>query len=320
MGDFRLDRTSGVLSTSRPLDREKKAKYVMTVTALDQGTPARSTSTIVEVTVLDINDNSPHFQSSTYTIDVSEDVPESSAVLEVTATDDDEGPNGQVLYYLSQEAQGMFLVDEHSGRIFTAGPLDREKRALYTFQVLAVDSAPAGPRNSTTQVTVNILDVNDNAPFFVQDPLVINVSSASAQGHRTLATMRAEDKDFGANGSVFYRFASPVRGFAINSLTGAIQATENLQGLTQSQRTLIVEAMDQGSPAQSSFGVVVVYVREQPYRGIRFSRNTRDVSLVENAAQGVFGFHSKLCLRCLLDESICLFTVAYLKYDKWLCT
>ncbi|XP_063060967.1 protocadherin-16 [Engraulis encrasicolus] len=286
MGDFRLDRALGVLSTSRPLDREKKAKYVLTVTAVDQGTPAHSTSTIVEVSVLDINDNSPLFQSSTYTIDVSEDIPESSAVLEVTATDEDEGPNGQVLYYLSQEAQGMFLVDEHSGRIFTAGPLDREKRALFTFQVLAVDSAPAAPRNSTAQVTVNILDINDNAPFFVQDPLIINVSSAAGQGHRTLATMRAEDKDFGANGSVFYRFASPVRGFAINSLTGAIQATEDLQGLTQSQRTLIVEAMDQGSPAQSSFGVVVVYVREQPYRGIRFSRYARDVSLVENAAQG----------------------------------
>ncbi|KAG5269346.1 hypothetical protein AALO_G00200980 [Alosa alosa] len=286
MGDFRLERGTGVLSTSRPLDREKKAKYALTIMAIDQGTPPRSASTIVEVAVLDINDNSPLFQSSSYTIDVSEDTPESSPVLEVTATDADEGPNGQVLYYLSKEAEGMFLVDEQSGRIFTATPLDREKKASYTFQVWAVDSAPAAPRNSTAQVAVHLLDVNDNSPFFVQDPLVINISSAQAQGHRTLATMRAEDKDFGANGSVFYRFATPVRGFAINSLTGAIQATENLQGLTQSQRTLIVEAMDQGSPAQSSFGVVVVYVREQPYRGIRFSRNTRDVSLQENAAQG----------------------------------
>lgn len=294
MGDFRLERSTGLLSTSRALDRERKAKYVLTVTALDQGVPPCSASTVVEVAILDINDNSPVFQSSSYTIDVSEDVPESSAVLEVTASDDDEGPNGQVRYYLSHEAQGMFLVDEQSGRIFTAGPLDREKRASYSFQVWALDSAPAAPRNSTAQVTVHVLDINDNAPFFVQDPLIINISSASGQGHRTLATMQAGDKDFGANGSVFYRFANPMKGFAINSLTGAIQATENLQGLTQSQRTLIVEAMDQGSPAQSSFGVVVVYVREQPYRGIRFSRNARDVSLQENAAQGVFGFYYKL--------------------------
>lgn len=70
--------------------------------------------------------------------------------------------------------------------------------------------------------------------------------------------MKAEDKDFGANGSVFYRFATPVKGFSINSLTGEIQATEPLTGLTQAQRTLIVEAMDQGTPAQSAQGVVVI--------------------------------------------------------------
>lgn len=134
-------------------------------------------------------------------------------------------------------------------------------------------------------MTVNILDVNDNTPFFIQDPLVIEVSSRRSQ--RVLATMKAEDKDFGANGSVFYRFAAPVKGFSINSLTGEIQATEPLGGLTQAQRTLIVEAMDQGSPAQSAQGVVVIFVKELEYDGIRFSRNARDVSLQENAAKGL---------------------------------
>lgn len=64
------------------------------------------------------------------------------------------------------------------------------------------------------------------------------------------------------------------------------QVTEKLQSLSQSQRTLIVEAMDQGTPAQSSLGVVLIYVREQEYKGIRFSRNARDVSLQENAITG----------------------------------
>lgn len=134
-------------------------------------------------------------------------------------------------------------------------------------------------------MTVSVLDVNDNAPVFIQDPLVIEVSSGRSQ--RVLATMKAEDKDFGANGSVFYRFATAVKGFSINSLTGEIQATEPLQELSQAQRTLIVEAMDQGSPAQSAQGVVVVYVKEVAYDGIRFSRNARDVSVQENAAKGL---------------------------------
>uniref|UniRef100_A0A8C8EHU5 Protocadherin-16 n=1 Tax=Oncorhynchus tshawytscha TaxID=74940 RepID=A0A8C8EHU5_ONCTS len=285
-GDFRVDRKSGVLSTSRPLDRERRARYSLTVTALDGGSPALSSTATVEVTLLDVNDHSPQFTSPSYTADLSEDAPIGSLVLEVSATDLDQGSNSQVLYFLSRGSQGMFIIDQHTGHVITAAPLDRERTASYTFDVCATDSSPASPRNSTATVNVYVQDVNDNAPFFIQDPLVINISASSVSSHRILATMRAEDRDFGANGSVFYRFASPVRGFTINSLTGDIQATEKLQGLTQGQRTLIVEAMDQGSPAQSSLGVVVIYIREQTYRGIRFSRHARDVSLQENAAKG----------------------------------
>ncbi|KAJ8275586.1 hypothetical protein COCON_G00073380, partial [Conger conger] len=285
-GDFLLDSSTGQLSTARSLDRESRAGYTLTVVAQDRGPAPLSSTATVEVTVLDVNDNSPKFPSAAYAADVGEDAAPGSPVLEVTAGDADEGENGRVQYFLSSESAGTFAVDQDSGRITVAMALDREKRASYEFLVEAVDSSPAGPRNSSARVTVNVLDVNDNAPFFIQDPLVINVSSSGVSANQVVATMKAEDKDFGANGSVFYRFAGPVRGFAINSLTGQIQVTEKLQSLTQSQRTLIVEAMDQGSPAQSSLGVVLIYVREQEYRGIRFSRNARDVSLQENASTG----------------------------------
>ncbi|XP_053728138.1 protocadherin-16-like [Synchiropus splendidus] len=285
-GDFSLDRPSGVLSTSRALDREKKASYSLTVVAQDQGEPPLSGTATVEVTVLDINDHSPQFEASSYTADISEDVPIGSLVLDVKAVDLDQGSNSQVVYFLDEGSRSMFIIDQNTGRIITAAPLDRERTASYTFNVCATDSSPSNPRNSTVQVTVYIQDVNDNPPFFVHDPLIVNISAGGVSSRRVLATMRAEDKDFGANGSVFYRFANPVKGFAINSLTGDIQATEKLQSLTQSQRTLIVQAMDQGNPAQSSLGVVIIYIREQSYRGIRFSRAARDVSLQENAATG----------------------------------
>uniref|UniRef100_A0A673NB94 Protocadherin-16 n=1 Tax=Sinocyclocheilus rhinocerous TaxID=307959 RepID=A0A673NB94_9TELE len=285
-GDFHLDRKSGVLSTSRPLDRESKAKYTLTVEAQDQGMPSLTSTVTLDISVLDLNDNSPVFPSSSYSVEVSEDASEGSLVLEVSASDKDEGSNSQVVYFLSHESRGMFIVDQYTGRIITAAALDREKVASYSFKVYAMDSSASNPRNTSAEVTVHILDVNDNAPFFITDPLIINVSSSSLSNHKVLATMRAEDKDFGANGSVFYRFANPVKGFTINSLTGDIQATEKLHTMTQSQRTLIVEAMDQGNPSQSSLGVVIVYIREQSYQGIRFARNTRDVSLQENTAKG----------------------------------
>uniref|UniRef100_UPI0037E8DF2B protocadherin-16 n=1 Tax=Semicossyphus pulcher TaxID=241346 RepID=UPI0037E8DF2B len=283
-GDFQLHSTTGALSTSRGLDRETRAEYTLVVVATDRGSPALSSTVTVEVKVLDVNDNSPVFNKGSYSAEVSEDAAEGTQILEVAAVDADDELNGKVLYFLSREAHGAFTVDENTGVITTSAPLDREKLASYSFQVFAVDLSPAAPRNSSAQVTVTVLDVNDNTPFFIQDPLVIEVSSRRTQ--RVLATMKAEDKDFGANGSVFYRFAMPVKGFSINSLTGEIQATEPLGDLTQAQRTLIVEAMDQGSPAQSAQGVVVIYVKEVEYSGIRFSRNARDVSIQENASKG----------------------------------
>uniref|UniRef100_A0A665V6F0 Protocadherin-16 n=1 Tax=Echeneis naucrates TaxID=173247 RepID=A0A665V6F0_ECHNA len=284
-GDFYLEASTGALFTSRSLDREKTAEYTLEVVAADQGSPALSTTVTVEVKVLDINDNSPVFGRSSYSVEVSEDASEGTLVLEVSATDADEDLNGKVLYFLSRETHGAFTVDENTGRITTAAPLDREKWASYSFQVFAADLSPAAPRNVSAQVTVTVLDVNDNTPFFIQDPLVIEVSSRRSQ--RVLATMKAEDKDFGANGSVFYRFAMPVKGFSINSLTGEIQATEPLEDLTQAQRTLIVEAMDQGSPAQSAQGVVVIYVKEVDYKGIRFARNEYFFLLFPNSGTAV---------------------------------
>ncbi|XP_015235254.1 PREDICTED: protocadherin-16-like [Cyprinodon variegatus] len=283
-GALQLHPNTGALSTSRGLDRETKANYNLKVVATDHGSPPLSATVTVNLKVLDVNDNSPVFKRNSYNVEVSEDAAKGFQVLQVSATDADDDLNGKVLYFLSHEAHGAFAVDEERGVITTSAPLDREKTASYSFQVFAVDLSPAAPKNSSAQVTVTILDVNDNAPFFIQDPLIIEVSSRRSQ--RVLATMKAEDKDFGANGSVFYRFATSVRGFSINSLTGEIQATEPLRDLTQAQRTLIVEAMDQGSPAQSAQGVVVIYVKEVEYNGIRFSRNARDVSLQENAEKG----------------------------------
>ncbi|XP_017273627.1 protocadherin-16 [Kryptolebias marmoratus] len=283
-GDFQLHANTGALSTSRELDRERKAEYNLEMVVTDRGSPALSATVTVQVKVLDVNDNSPVFTRISYSAEVSEDAKEGSQVIEVSATDADEGFNGKILYFLSHEAHGAFTVDEDTGQITTSALLDREKLASYSFQVFAVDLSPAAPRNSSAQVMVTILDINDNAPFFIQDPLIIEVSSRRSQ--RVLATMKAEDKDFGANGSLFYRFAAPVQGFNINSLTGEIQASKPLRDLTQAQRTLIVEAMDQGSPAQSAQGVVVIYVKEVEYNGIRFSRNARDVSIQENAAKG----------------------------------
>lgn len=82
-GDFQLHTTTGALSTSRSLDRERRAGYTLGVVAMDRGSPALSTTVTVEIKVLDVNDNSPVFSKSSYSVEVSEDAREGTQVLQV---------------------------------------------------------------------------------------------------------------------------------------------------------------------------------------------------------------------------------------------
>ncbi|RMB95996.1 hypothetical protein DUI87_27530 [Hirundo rustica rustica] len=256
--DFSLDPVSGVLSTAHPLDREQIASYSLIVVVQDHGSPPRSATMSVTVQVLDLNDNAPSFAQASYTVEVPEDLPVGALVLQLVAEDPDEGTNGQVSYYLGNESLGMFQ---------------------------AVDSAPWEPKSTAVRVTVVVQDVNDHIPAFLHSPLTVNLSHHTPL-KQVVATMRAEDRDAGANASILYRFASPSSAFAINSYTGDIQLLQPLGSLSQRQRTLFVLAMDLGQPALSSTGVVVIHVQEEPYRGLRFPRSTSDVALAENAAPG----------------------------------
>lgn len=284
--DFILDPVSGVLSTARALDREQVAFYSLTVVVQDHGTPPRSATMTVNVRVLDLNDNAPGFAQASYVVEVPEDLPVGSLVLQLEAEDPDEGTNGQVTYYLGNESLGMFQIEPQSGRIRSAQELDRERQPSYSFLAKAVDSAPWEPKSAAVRVTVTVRDVNDHAPAFLHSPVTVSLSRHTPL-KQVVATMRAEDRDAGANASILYRLATPNSAFSINSYTGDIQLLQPLSSLSQRQRTLFILATDLGQPALSSTGVVVIHVQEEPYRGLRFPRSTSEVVLPENAAPGI---------------------------------
>ncbi|NWU73275.1 PCD16 protein, partial [Pterocles burchelli] len=286
--DFSLDPVSGVLSTARALDRERVASYSLAVVVQDHGVPPRSATMSVSVRVLDLNDNAPGFAQPAYVVEVPEDLPVGALVLQLAAEDPDEGTNGQVSYYLGNESLGMFHVEPQSGRIRSAQPLDRERHPSYSFLAKAVDSAPWEPKSAAVRVTVTVQDVNDHAPAFLHSPLTVNLSRHTPL-KQVVATMRAEDRDAGANASILYRLATPNPAFAINSYTGDIQLLQPLGSLSQRQRTLFVLATDLGQPALSSTGVVVIHLQEEPYRGLRFPRTTSDTPLPLHACRSLAG-------------------------------
>lgn len=136
--EFTINSQTGAIITTKPLDRELQAGYLLTVTAKDGGMPALSDTTDVEISVSDINDNAPTFLKSSYTGTVSEDSLVGTSVLQVSATDVDTGLNSRIRYALKEEV-GAFVIDATSGVIRTATPLDRESIPTYEIHALAID-------------------------------------------------------------------------------------------------------------------------------------------------------------------------------------
>ncbi|KAM4860206.1 protocadherin-8 isoform 2-T2 [Thomomys bottae] len=157
------------------LDRESQAAYSLELLALDGGRPPRSATAALSVRVLDANDHSPAFpQGAVAEVELAEDAPVGSLLLDLDAADPDEGPNGEVVFAFGArtppEARRLFRLDPRSGRLTLAGPVDYERQDTYELDVRAQDRGP-GPRAATCKVIVRIRDVNDNAPDISVTPL-----------------------------------------------------------------------------------------------------------------------------------------------------
>lgn len=289
-GAFVLDLASGEFGTMRPLDREVEPAFQLQIEAQDRGQPALSAILLVTVTVLDANDHAPAFPLPAYSVEVPEDVPTGTLLLQLQAHDPDAGANGRVTYYLGAGAAGAFLLEPGSGELRTAAALDREQCPSYAFSVSAVDGAAAGPLSTTVPVTILVRDVNDHAPTFPTSPLRLRLprpSPSLSTPTLALATLRAEDRDAGANASILYRLAgAPPPGTTVDSYTGEIRVARSPVALGPRDRVLFIVATDLGRPARSATGVVIVGLQGESERGPRFSRASSEATLRENAPPG----------------------------------
>ncbi|KAF7994935.1 hypothetical protein HCN44_004407 [Aphidius gifuensis] len=200
--EFTINPQTGAITTTKNLDREKSSGYLLTVTAKDGGIPALSDTTDVEISVTDVNDNSPVFDASQYTGNVPEDVLVGTAVLRVTASDADMGLNGRVRYTLEDDGDGAFAIDSTTGTVRTAKQLDRESVSRYNLKAAAVDRGiPA--LSSIVPIIIKIEDVNDSPPAFESDKIILYIAENSPIGS-TVGQIYAHDPDEGINAVVQY--------------------------------------------------------------------------------------------------------------------
>ncbi|XP_032186304.1 protocadherin-11 X-linked isoform X2 [Mustela erminea] len=257
--EFSLDHHTGILTAVRKLDREKQEKYSFTVLAKDNGMPPLITNATVSVTILDQNDNSPIFTHSEYNFYVPENLPRHGTVGLITVTDPDYGENSVVTLSIL-DMNGDFTIDPQTGVIQPNISFDREKQESYTFYVKAEDGGKI-PHSSTSKVTINVVDVNDNKPVFIvpSSNNSYELVLPSANPGTVVFTVLAVDNDTGMNAELRYSIVGGnTKGlFIIDQTTGNITLKEKCVVTDLGLYRLIVKAKDLGQP-ESLFSVVIV--------------------------------------------------------------
>ncbi|XP_051540355.1 protocadherin Fat 3-like [Myxocyprinus asiaticus] len=254
-GVFSIDPSSGVVILERSLDREVQDSYQIRIKAADRAGASGSLFTQVDLTimVLDVNDNPPVFQKQDYSVTVPEDVAVGTEVLRVFATSDDIGVNAEIYYrFLSGNELGKFSIDDSTGTISVADDLDYELCKDFFLNVEAFDGGTP-PLRTTTIVTIELLDVNDNSPSFSEEIYNVLISEDVAIGE-TVTRLFAEDLDSQVNGRITYSILKGDRKnqFCIDPVTGLLKVNKALDRETVSSYSLSVQAFDSGSPAKST--------------------------------------------------------------------
>ncbi|XP_076745308.1 protocadherin Fat 3 isoform X2 [Maylandia zebra] len=254
-GFFSIDPVTGVVVLEKSLDRESQDSYRVRVEATDRAGQqgALSSQVYLTILVLDVNDNAPVFQRRDYAVTVPEDVAVGTEVVRVLATSADIGPNAEITYNIrSGNELGKFTIDRKWGSISVADDLDFEVCKDYYLTIEAWDNGNP-PLSTATMVTIELMDVNDNAPAFSQDIYNLLVSEDASVG-QTVTRVVAEDLDSQVNGRITYSILKGDRNnhFWIDPVAGLLKVNKKLDRELVSRYSLSVQAFDSGSPAMSS--------------------------------------------------------------------
>ncbi|TRY71883.1 hypothetical protein TCAL_08438 [Tigriopus californicus] len=251
---FELDANTGDLRVIGRVDREMVARIKLFIRVEDVNAvrnPPQIAFTSLPIIINDVNDNSPEFEDALYIGSVLENSPPGTPVLTVKATDKDE--NKTITYALEgpSSLSNFLFLDANHGDILVKQAIDRESVGWLNFTVRASDSG-FPPRSTFVDVSLLILDENDNTPSFKDEEVTRNLTVAEDTPLGTIiARIQAHDEDSGEFGKVTYFLdkRSPAGSagggkFRIHPDTGEISVAEALDREEEDAYNLIVQAYD----------------------------------------------------------------------------
>ena len=281
---FRIDPASGNIYATDFIDREKQSYVNITVVARDNGVPKKATNVQVMFDILDANDNPPMFEKSAYVFSAIENATRTQIVGKVVANDSDSDIFLPIQYSL--QGTGNFYINAITGEITSNHVFDREDKASEQFYVIATD---VGGLHSSATVTVSIVDINDNEPYFPKTFYNISVFENTPVGI-PIQHITAKDEDTGNNGKIVYQFHScePCNTFEINNETGGLFPIIILNHLTQSTYRFIVSCHDFMGLQGKNMATVVVNVLKAIRKVPKFKKDQYAFNFSENMIAGTF--------------------------------
>ncbi|XP_011478204.1 protocadherin-19 isoform X2 [Oryzias latipes] len=280
------------LVVQKSLDRETQSHYTYEISAEDGGDPPKIGAVQLNIKVIDSNDNNPVFDESVYTVNVMENSPINTLVIDLNATDPDEGTNGEVVYsfnsYVTEKTREAFKIDPRTGIITVNGVLDYETSQIYEIDVQAKDLGP-NSIPAHCKVTVNVMDTNDNPPVISLLSLnteMVEVSENAQRGY-VIALVRVSDKDSGANGKVQCRLQGnvPFRLQEYESFS-TILVDGKLDREQKDTFNLTIQAEDSGTPPLRATKSLVVKVTDENDNPPHFLKPHYQEMVMENNLPG----------------------------------
>ncbi|XP_043106959.1 protocadherin beta-7-like isoform X37 [Puntigrus tetrazona] len=275
------------LVLEKELDREQQKEIDMILTATDGGSPQRSGTAVIHITVLDANDNVPVFSESVYKVTLAENTPSGTEIIRVSATDADEGPNGEVTYEfsrISDKAVKLFSIDKTTGQIVVIGEIDYEKVKKYEMGIYAQDTFGL---SSTAKVIIDITDVNDNPPRIILKSLNNPVSENSDPGTE-VGIINVQDKDSGENRQIRCSVQQNVP-FKLNPSVKnyfSVVTTKALDREKESDYNITITATDGGSPPLSTSMTIHLFVSDVNDNPPVFEQQSYSAYISENNKPG----------------------------------
>uniref|UniRef100_A0A8C9ACJ3 Cadherin domain-containing protein n=1 Tax=Prolemur simus TaxID=1328070 RepID=A0A8C9ACJ3_PROSS len=266
---FCIDSDSGEIKVNGKIDFEETKLWKIQIKAIDKGNPPMFGHCTILIEVLDINDNAPELVITSLSLAVREDAPLGTVIALISVTDPDSSANGRVTCTLTPHVPFKLVSTfKNYYSLVLDSTLDRESISHYELVVTARDGGSPS-LSATASVSVEVADVNDNAPVFPQPEYTVFVKENNLPGCH-IFTVSAQDADTQENAQVSYSLVERRVGeralssyVSVHAESGKVYA---LQPLDHEELELLqfqVSARDSGVPPLGSNVTLQVFVLDE---------------------------------------------------------